>query len=372
MTQEVGISALASFIIGLPGETEETLRKTVEFANELHQEFGSLYGFHILSPFPGTEVRDKAKEYGLEILTDDWTQYDANHVVTRTPGADTAVIQSVADEYEETMERYMRYQDYLFAQRPARRLRAQDVPAPAPAIAALEAAARTTRSSRCRPSGAMPRASSSRPSRPRRGRLPTSPPRRCRGCSRWVRWSERRRRTACATPGRSDARAGARVSSARAMPQTERRSAIALGVQLPGVSDEEHASSLAELARLGKTLGVDVVARVTQRRGKLAPGQRRRRRQAARARAADRRERRRADGPARAPRQGRGGDDEPESRRRKRRTRRSGAETADAQAARRRRPARARASCSSTTTSRPRRRATSSAPPRPRCSTARP
>jgi len=116
MTQEVGISALASFIIGLPGETEETLRKTVEFANELHQEFGSLYGFHILSPFPGTEVRDKARDYGLEILSNDWTKYDANHVVTRTPGADTAVIQSVADEYDETMERYMRYQDYLFAQ----------------------------------------------------------------------------------------------------------------------------------------------------------------------------------------------------------------------------------------------------------------
>jgi radical SAM superfamily enzyme YgiQ (UPF0313 family) len=116
MTQDVGISALASFIIGLPGETEETLRKTVEFADELHQEFGSLYGFHILAPFPGTEVRDRAKEYGLEILTSDWTQYDANHVVTRTPGASTEVIQSVADEYDATMERYMRYQDHLYAQ----------------------------------------------------------------------------------------------------------------------------------------------------------------------------------------------------------------------------------------------------------------
>jgi radical SAM superfamily enzyme YgiQ (UPF0313 family) len=116
MTQKVGISALASFIIGLPGETEETLRKTVEFANELHSEFGSLYGFHILSPFPGTEVRDRAGEYGLEILTSDWTKYDANHVVTRTGGADTRAIQSVADEYDATMERYLKYQDYLFAQ----------------------------------------------------------------------------------------------------------------------------------------------------------------------------------------------------------------------------------------------------------------
>jgi len=115
MTQDVGISALASFIIGLPGETEETLRKTVEFANELHNEFGSLYGFHILAPFPGTEVRERAAEYGLEILSNDWTKYDANHVVTRTKGASPTVIQKVADEYEDTMERYMKYQDHLFA-----------------------------------------------------------------------------------------------------------------------------------------------------------------------------------------------------------------------------------------------------------------
>ncbi|HVP31820.1 MAG TPA: radical SAM protein [Myxococcota bacterium] len=116
MTQDVGISALASFIIGLPGETEETLRKTVEFANELHEEFGSLYGFHILAPFPGTEVREKATEYGLEILTSDWTKYDANHVTTRTTGANVEAIQSVSDEYDATMEKYMKYQDWLFAQ----------------------------------------------------------------------------------------------------------------------------------------------------------------------------------------------------------------------------------------------------------------
>ena len=116
MTQAVGISALASFIIGLPGETEETLRKTVEFAEELRAEFGSLYGFHILAPFPGTEVRERAAEYGLEILHSDWAHYDANHVVSRTPGADPAAVQAVADAYEDTVDRYRRYQDLLHAQ----------------------------------------------------------------------------------------------------------------------------------------------------------------------------------------------------------------------------------------------------------------
>ena len=48
--------------------------------------------------------------------------------------------------------------------------------------------------------------------------------------------------------------------------------AVLLGVQLPDVNDGEFASSLAELGRLAKTLGLDVVARVTQRRGRLATG----------------------------------------------------------------------------------------------------
>ena len=114
ITQEAGIAALASFIIGLPGETEETLRDTAELGKQLHEEFGSLYGFHILSPFPGTELRERPAEYGLEILTNDWRLYDANHVVSRSPGVDPAAVQAVADAYDETLERYLRYQDYLF------------------------------------------------------------------------------------------------------------------------------------------------------------------------------------------------------------------------------------------------------------------
>jgi len=52
----------------------------------------------------------------------------------------------------------------------------------------------------------------------------------------------------------------------------ERPKAVVVAVQLPGVTDGELASSLAELERLAKTLGLDPIARVTQRRAKLAPG----------------------------------------------------------------------------------------------------
>jgi GTP-binding protein HflX len=44
-----------------------------------------------------------------------------------------------------------------------------------------------------------------------------------------------------------------------------------VGVQLPSVTDAELESSLGELARLGKTLGLEIVGRVTQRRASLSP-----------------------------------------------------------------------------------------------------
>jgi GTP-binding protein HflX len=51
----------------------------------------------------------------------------------------------------------------------------------------------------------------------------------------------------------------------------DRPRAVLVGVQLPHVSEENHKSSLDELARLVDTLGFDVVGRVSQRRPRLAP-----------------------------------------------------------------------------------------------------
>ncbi len=52
----------------------------------------------------------------------------------------------------------------------------------------------------------------------------------------------------------------------------DRPQAVVVAVQLPGVSDGELESSLTELERLARTLGLDPIARITQRRAKLAPG----------------------------------------------------------------------------------------------------
>ncbi|TMQ02538.1 MAG: hypothetical protein E6J91_51410 [Deltaproteobacteria bacterium] len=55
-------------------------------------------------------------------------------------------------------------------------------------------------------------------------------------------------------------------------PSTQRPTAVVVAVQLPDVSDAELASSIAELERLARTLGLSPVGRVTQRRARLATG----------------------------------------------------------------------------------------------------
>jgi len=92
LAKEAGISSLGSFILGLPGETRETMEETISFARSLDIP----HGFHLLSPFPGTRIRERAAEYGIKILTDDWSLYDADHAVTETPDLSAAEVESFA------------------------------------------------------------------------------------------------------------------------------------------------------------------------------------------------------------------------------------------------------------------------------------
>ena len=57
-TQEAGIEARASFILGLPGETRGTIADTLAFSRSLNADF-VIYNLAI--PIPGTELYEEAK-----------------------------------------------------------------------------------------------------------------------------------------------------------------------------------------------------------------------------------------------------------------------------------------------------------------------
>lgn len=86
--KKLGLTVHGDFIVGLPGETRETIRKSIDFAKELDVETIQVSIGH---PFPGTEFYDHVKKNGLitidEVMTDESGHQLPNY---QYPGLDRA------------------------------------------------------------------------------------------------------------------------------------------------------------------------------------------------------------------------------------------------------------------------------------------
>ncbi len=78
--QKVGIQAHCSFIFGLEGETQETMKQTLDMALRLNAHTVS---FSIATPYPGTKLYNFYKEKGY-IKTFDWKLYGGEDPVFET------------------------------------------------------------------------------------------------------------------------------------------------------------------------------------------------------------------------------------------------------------------------------------------------
>jgi len=101
LTSAAGIKSFASFILGLPGETPEAANRTLALARELFETYGIQYGFHFLSPFPGTEVYEEADRFGIRILTQNWARYNANEPITATSADDLVTAKKIVADYDQ-------------------------------------------------------------------------------------------------------------------------------------------------------------------------------------------------------------------------------------------------------------------------------
>ncbi len=101
-----GLQPHASFILGLPGETEQTLAETLAFGEHL-EKLGVSYGFHLLAPFPGTEVRENCAGYDIRITTDDWREYHANRAIVENGGIRPAILDKVASGWMERFDLWL-------------------------------------------------------------------------------------------------------------------------------------------------------------------------------------------------------------------------------------------------------------------------
>jgi len=82
LARRLGIETRASFMFGNQGETEATIKKTIDFAIKLDPDGVQ---FNIATAYPGTELFDWAKECG-HIKTFNWNDYSMSNVVLELPG----------------------------------------------------------------------------------------------------------------------------------------------------------------------------------------------------------------------------------------------------------------------------------------------
>ncbi len=77
--EKYGIRIIASIVLGLDDDTKEDIRRSVDFAKEIHA-----YQLQpaILTPFPGTPVFEEFEESG-RMITHDWTLFDMMNVTFR-------------------------------------------------------------------------------------------------------------------------------------------------------------------------------------------------------------------------------------------------------------------------------------------------
>lgn len=69
--KQVGLETIGFFIIGLPGENEEAMERTIQFACEVDPLIAN---FSMMTPYPGTKVYEIVKRQG-ELLLQDWEDY---------------------------------------------------------------------------------------------------------------------------------------------------------------------------------------------------------------------------------------------------------------------------------------------------------
>jgi radical SAM superfamily enzyme YgiQ (UPF0313 family) len=121
LSRKAGIRVRGFFMLGLPGETEETMQETISFAKSLPLDVAV---FHITTPLPGTELFEQAKSRGEispEVAWDKYLMFSAEDLPYVTKGLTKELLR----RYESLAykEFYMR-PGYILGQ--ARRIRTRE------------------------------------------------------------------------------------------------------------------------------------------------------------------------------------------------------------------------------------------------------
>lgn len=102
-----GIKSFAFFILGYPGDTRESLTRTIDYAIDIDPDFANFYP---AVPYPGTDLYAKAKREGW-LASEDWSRMEYSYYQLRGNGLDEAV---VFDAINKAKRRFYLRPGYMF------------------------------------------------------------------------------------------------------------------------------------------------------------------------------------------------------------------------------------------------------------------
>jgi anaerobic magnesium-protoporphyrin IX monomethyl ester cyclase len=95
--KEAGMTVTVSMIIGYPGETEETLKQTLNFIRRTQPDDVHL---SLATPYPGIELNKVVKDLGWE-MSEDWGQCDMQAQVFKNPSLSVDLVKIRREFYKE-------------------------------------------------------------------------------------------------------------------------------------------------------------------------------------------------------------------------------------------------------------------------------
>jgi radical SAM superfamily enzyme YgiQ (UPF0313 family) len=119
VARDAGIETLAHFILGLPGETRDTIRRTVAYAKEIDPDWAQ---FYCATPLPGTAFHEQARRSGSLPLAAPWSAYELNRPLVSTPALSASQLRR-----ERTLAYLSFYGRPRAAVRAARKVRPRDL-----------------------------------------------------------------------------------------------------------------------------------------------------------------------------------------------------------------------------------------------------
>jgi len=79
-----GIAIQAYFVLGLPGETEQSFSQTIDYIKSLPLDENDELNYFTATPYPGSRLWDEREYFGMNIFENDFTKYDCNHLIFET------------------------------------------------------------------------------------------------------------------------------------------------------------------------------------------------------------------------------------------------------------------------------------------------